>query len=91
MVAKLDVEIPKSEHAFLCSHMKYLKEKPLVNFELYNTQNDIEQKHNLAKTEPERFKKMKKKMVDLHKEVIAEGYTWPDSDFEDTIWDNCPK
>jgi len=91
MIAKLDVEIPKSEHAFLCSHMKYVKEKPLVNFELYNIKNDIEQKHNLAKTEPERFEKMKKKMLELHKEVIAEGYTWPNSDFNNTIWDNRPK
>jgi len=29
---------------------------------------------------------MKKKMVDLHKEVIAEGYVWPDSDFKGTEW-----
>lgn len=87
MVARLGVEIPKSEHAFLCSHMKYLKEKPLVNFELYNIKNDIGQQHNLADDEPERFNAMKKKMEELHEEVIAEGYTWPDSDFEGTEWE----
>lgn len=39
----------------------------------------------------DRFEKMKKKMLELHKEVIAEGYTWADSDFKNTQWDNRPK
>ncbi len=61
MIAKLEKEVPKSEHAFTYRHMQYLKEKPLVDFELYNIKNDIEQKNNLAKSESKRFTKMKKK------------------------------
>ncbi len=87
MVARLDSEIPKTQHRFYCSNMHFIREKPLVSFELYNIKNDIGQQNNLADSKPERFKAMKKKMVDLHKEVIAEGYVWPDSDFEGTEWE----
>jgi len=86
MVARLDSEIPKSQHRFYCSNMHFIRKKSLVEFELYNIKNDIGQQNNLAKIEPDRFEKMKKKMVDLHEEVIEEGYVWPDSDFEGTEW-----
>jgi len=35
MVARLDSEIPKSQHRFYCSNMHFIREKPLVEFELY--------------------------------------------------------
>jgi len=87
MIANVGKELPKSEHAFFSNHMKYSKESPLVDFELYNIKNDIGQEHNLAKTKKDRFEKMKKKMLKLHKEVIAAGCVWPKSDFKGTEWE----
>jgi len=88
MIGRLDADA--TEHRFHCSDMYFLKEKALVSFELYNIRKDIGQQNDLASVETKRFNAMKKKMIQLHQEVIDEGYTWPDSDFAGTEWDNCP-
>jgi arylsulfatase A len=58
------------------SHIAFIKNTKLVKFELYNIENDSSQSHDLAKAEPERFAAMKKKMIQMHQSVIAEGPVW---------------
>jgi len=90
MTATLNGTISDTEHSFFCSHMYFIKEKLLTEFELYNIDKDISQQQDLESTEAKRFNAMKAKMIALHTEVVNEGYTWPDSDFAGTVWDNCP-
>jgi len=88
MIARLDADA--AEHRLHCSDMYFIKEKQLISFELYNIRKDIGQENDLATLETKRFDAMKKKMMQMHQNVISEGYTWPDSDFAGTEWDNCP-
>ena len=87
MISKLGKELPESEHGFFFDHTKYLKEEPLVDFELYNIKNDIEQKNILNLIEPKQFRKMKKIMLERHREVIDEGGEWPKAGFKGTVWE----
>ncbi len=91
MIGTLNDTVPQNaaNHPFLCSHMDFVKTTTLVNFELYNIQNDIAQGDDLASVETKRFDAMKKKMIQMHQAVINEGHTWPDSAFAGTIWDDC--
>jgi len=76
MIGYLDTGVPTSDHSLRDCHQTYLKNSSLVNFELYNIEKDISQEHNLVTAEPKRFDAMKKKMIQLHQEIIAEGHTW---------------
>jgi len=92
MIGVLDGTVPQNaqNHPFMCTHMNFLKTTTLVNFQLYNLRDDIGQQQDLAFVETKRFNAMKKKMIDLHQSVIAEGPTWPETAFNGTIWDDCP-
>jgi len=76
MIGYLDAEVPTTDHNLRDCHQDYIKNAPLVDFELYNISEDIGQSNNLATAEPKRFNAMKRKMIQLHKEIIAEGHTW---------------
>lgn len=56
--------------------MKLIKTAKLTSFELYNLREDLGEQHNLAASEPERLKKMSKKLVKKYVEVQKEGPTW---------------
>jgi hypothetical protein len=56
--------------------LTFIKNTKLVKFELYNIKNDPGQLHNLAIVEPERFAAMKKKMIQMHQNMIMEGVVW---------------
>lgn len=43
------------------------------NFELYNLANDPRERHNLADKRPERFEAMKKRLLEVYRNVEAEG------------------
>ena len=91
MIGVLSGTVPQDaqNHPFMCSHMNFLKTTTLTNFELYNIREDIGQQQDLASVQTKRFNAMKKKMIDLHQSVIAEGPTWPETAFDGTIWDDC--
>ena len=55
------------------SVMKFIKEAELGRFELFNLVADRSETKNLAKSDPERFEQLKKKMIALHREIRAEG------------------
>jgi len=55
---------------------KILADKKMTKFELYNLRKDIAEEHNLAASEPRRLAAMKKRLVELHAEIEAEGPEW---------------
>jgi len=58
------------------SYMDFIKNAALDGFELYNLRKDPAETTNLAAREPERFEAMKKRLIALHQEILAEGPTW---------------
>jgi len=63
-------------HPLNAEWMAWLKTAELTRFELYDTRADIAQEQDLAEREPERFEAMKARMLELHREVMAEGPVW---------------
>jgi arylsulfatase len=63
-------------HPLTAEWMSWIKTAELVRFELYNTETDLAQEHDLADREPGRLESMKQRMLELHRSVIAEGPTW---------------
>ena len=53
-----------------------VKAAGLTNFRLYNLREDPAQQHDLAEQHPRRFEQMKKAMIELHKEIVAEAVDW---------------
>jgi arylsulfatase A len=63
-------------HPLNAEWMAWLKTAELTRFELYDTNADIAQEHDLAEREPARLETMKRRMLELHHEVMAEGPAW---------------
>ena len=57
---------------------KVLADNAMTRFELYNLRDDIAEKRDLARREPQRLERMKKVLAKLHVEIDAEGPKWPD-------------
>jgi arylsulfatase len=57
---------------------KVLADNAMTRFELYNLKDDIAEKRDLARREPQRLESMKKVLAKLHAEIDAEGPEWPD-------------
>ncbi len=55
---------------------KILADEQLTRFELYNLQNDPQEKTNLRATQPAKFEEMKTALVKLNTEIEAEGPDW---------------
>ena len=55
---------------------KILADEQLTLFELYNLQNDPQEKTNLRATQPAKFEAMKTALVKLNTEIEAEGPDW---------------
>jgi len=75
LVGHLEPGLPKG-HSLNPASMAWLKKAKLVRFELYNLRDDIAQQTDLSQQEPERFEAMKKQMLQLHQEILAEGPQW---------------
>jgi len=73
-----DVEDPMPQRTHWMAHrdMSFIKNAKLSRFELYNVRNDIGQRNDLAASEPDRLERMKRIVIELHEEVVAEGPTW---------------
>ena len=59
-----------------CYDSPHIKTPHLARFEIYNMREDIGQRNDLAAAQPERLARMKKRMIALHAEVVAEGPVW---------------
>lgn len=55
---------------------KIVADEPLTKFELYNVQQDWQEKDDLAMKEPKRLAEMKAELVRLNTEIEAEGPDW---------------
>jgi arylsulfatase A len=75
LVGYLNEKVPPG-HSFRPEHMAYLKRTKLNRFELYNLKEDPSQTKNVASLYPEMFDKMKKQMILLHTEIVAECPVW---------------
>jgi arylsulfatase A len=75
IVGSLESGLPKS-HALTAAQMDFLKRAKLRQFELFNLRQDLGQTTDLSKSQPERLLAMKQRMIQLHREVVAEGPRW---------------
>ena len=66
----------KWSHPLNSEWMEWMKKGQLVRFELFNTADDLKQENDLSHREPERLERMKQRMIDIHKSVVAEGPVW---------------
>lgn len=55
------------------SIMQFIKQAELGRFELFNLAEDPFESSNLAAIQPERLNRLKKRMIELHAEIRAEG------------------
>ena len=53
--------------------MQFIKEANLGRFEMFNVTEDPSETTNLVSAQPERFNSLKRRMIDLHAEIRAEG------------------
>lgn len=59
-------------------HMEYLKIQRPKYFELYNLKEDPGQEKDLSENYPDIVSRMKKQMLELYSEMVAEGGDWYD-------------
>jgi arylsulfatase A len=76
LIGYLDDPIKKHTHGLTQPDMPMIKTAQLTRFELYNLKTDQEQKFDRSSSEPERTSAMRKQMIDLHREIVAEGPVW---------------
>ena len=72
----LDDPIAKHTHSLTAPDMPMIKAAPLHQFELYNLAEDLAQQNNLATMRPERLERMRRRLVEIHREVVADGPAW---------------
>lgn len=77
LIADPELDIPR-DNLFKEEWIGLIKQTKLVNFRLFNVREDPGQHHDVAKENPRKLKAMTKKMIDLHKEVVAEAIDWRD-------------
>jgi len=53
-----------------------IKATKLENFRMYNLRNDPKQTTDVASENPEIFESMKRKMLELHNEIVKEAIDW---------------
>jgi arylsulfatase A len=75
LIADPVIDIPK-DNVFKEEWIGMIKESPLTNFRLFNLKNDISQKNDVSSQHPKLFEALKKKMIELHKEVVTEARDW---------------
>lgn len=76
LIGYLDDPIKKHTHPLSKPDMPMIKSAQLHRFELYHLEDDLEQAHDVSSVYPDRFEQMKKEMVSLHREIVAEGPVW---------------
>jgi hypothetical protein len=56
--------------------MEFIKLQEPKYFELYNMEEDLEQRSDISKDNPELTESMKKMMLNKRKEMLKEGGDW---------------
>jgi arylsulfatase A len=65
-----------SNWSYRKEHHEQLVRQQVRHFELYDIRADVSQRHDVAAEHPERLRRMKRTMLDLRREMIAEGGDW---------------
>lgn len=75
LIADPEIDLSR-QNMFLEKFIGPIKQTALVNFRLYNLREDPAQKQDLAADQSELLQKMKRKMLALHADVMAEAFDW---------------
>lgn len=70
-----DSQRPKT-HPLVTDDMPFIKASEPVYFELYDLSVELSQKTNVAKEYPGVLKRLKKKMLKMHRDVLSESPVW---------------
>lgn len=76
IIGFLDDPIKKHTHGLSEPDMPMIKSAQLNRFELYNLKMDRAQEFDRSASEPQRMSAMRARMIDLHREIVAEGPVW---------------
>ncbi|TWU57190.1 sulfatase [Rubripirellula reticaptiva] len=72
----LNDPIQQHSHALTKPDMPMIKTARLDRFELYNLKSDQQQTNDLSASELERLGRMRTELINLHREIVAEGPVW---------------
>jgi arylsulfatase A-like enzyme len=75
LIADPDIELSR-DNMFLEEYIGPIKAAKLVNFRLYNIRTDPAQQKDLSGEQVTVFRAMRRLMISLHKDVMAEAYDW---------------
>ncbi|WP_439484497.1 sulfatase [Cyclobacterium plantarum] len=75
LIADPELDIPRG-NMFQEDYIGMIKTTQLENFRMYNLRNDPKQTNDVASENPEIFELMKRKMLQLHQEIVHEAIDW---------------
>ncbi|EPR67642.1 sulfatase [Cyclobacterium qasimii] len=81
LIADPELAIPRG-NMFKEEYIGLIKETKLQNFRLFNLRNDPKQTKDVSAENPEVFENMKREMIQLHEEIVAEAIDWRDFSWE---------
>lgn len=70
-----DAQRPKT-HPLVRDDMPRIKSSRPVKLRLFNLESDLDQQHDLAASQPELLDRMRTRLREMHRDVIAEGHHW---------------
>jgi arylsulfatase A-like enzyme len=76
MYWRTHISKPECRVAVRVGDYKVVADKTLTKFQLFNLAEDPGERTDLAAREPERLEAMRKILLDLDREVLAEGPDW---------------
>ena len=76
LMGYLEKPAEKYSHGLSPGDMPWIKKAKLESFELYDLRNDLGQEHDLSAIQPEKLAELKKAMLELHADVLADGPDW---------------
>ena len=80
LMGKAQDTIPRT-HAFTSDDMDFVKNIQLIDFELYNLENDGAQTHDIGTSHPEKLRLLKTQMIQKLEDIKEEA----------PVWENLPK
>lgn len=75
LIADPEIELSR-QNMFKEEYIGDIKKTALINFQLFDLTKDPRQEKDLATDLPERFEAMKKAMIELNADVMAEAFDW---------------
>ncbi len=70
-----DADRPKA-HPLLLEDMPHVLQSKPVSWQLFHLGRDLSQTHDLSATHPQQLERMKRRLAELHADVLSEGVNW---------------